>query len=416
MTRTRHTDGRVRCAGPLCCAGPLRRARPLRRAGAVRPARALPRPGSLRPAGSVCAAGPPAPAGSADRPRPVRAAGSADRSRPACPRSAAVTDPYATRPHRVQAPPEPGPPYVPQDSPGGQAYGQPAYPADEPYGGGPGRHGSRPAPPGRATRTATGGGLLRPADRGPRARTATGRPGRCDAPAGRGNQNGYGAVGYPQPDDEPFRWRPSPETPEPEDLAPLPGLRGGTDREPRPGQRDWDPGQERDWDRARTTARSAWPSRSPARSMAERGSARRTRLISEASGTSAISGVTGMTLRRAAGSSPGSGTARVPAGQGRAAPAPGRPGAGPAARAGAARGARPRAVTTSTRTSSPGLHRPGNRDVTVQVLPGDTATSLAPRLVKLGVVASASSFISAAKDSSDPDGPGARLLPACTST
>ena len=47
---------------------------------------------------------------------------------------------------------------------------------------------------------------------------------------------------------------------------------------------------------------------------------------------------------------------------------------------------------------------PGFGHVTVQVMPGDTATSLAPRLVTLGVVASAKSFISAAKQSSNPAG------------
>jgi UPF0755 protein len=47
---------------------------------------------------------------------------------------------------------------------------------------------------------------------------------------------------------------------------------------------------------------------------------------------------------------------------------------------------------------------PGTGEVTVQVLAGDTATSLAPRLVKAGVVASASSFISAAKANNNPTG------------
>ena len=47
---------------------------------------------------------------------------------------------------------------------------------------------------------------------------------------------------------------------------------------------------------------------------------------------------------------------------------------------------------------------PGFGHVTVQVMPGDTATSLAPRLVTLGVVASAKSFISAAKQSANPQG------------
>jgi UPF0755 protein len=53
---------------------------------------------------------------------------------------------------------------------------------------------------------------------------------------------------------------------------------------------------------------------------------------------------------------------------------------------------------------SPDYSGPGTGDVTVQVLTGDTATSLAPRLVKAGVVASVSSFVSAAKNSSNPAG------------
>ena len=47
---------------------------------------------------------------------------------------------------------------------------------------------------------------------------------------------------------------------------------------------------------------------------------------------------------------------------------------------------------------------PGTGEVTVQVLTGDTATSLAPRLVTQGVVASTSSFVSAAKASANPVG------------
>ena len=51
-----------------------------------------------------------------------------------------------------------------------------------------------------------------------------------------------------------------------------------------------------------------------------------------------------------------------------------------------------------------GLLGAGTGAVTVQVMPGDTAISLAPRLVKLGVVASTNAFISAAKKSSNPAG------------
>ena len=47
---------------------------------------------------------------------------------------------------------------------------------------------------------------------------------------------------------------------------------------------------------------------------------------------------------------------------------------------------------------------PGFGHVTVHVLSGASATSLAPELVQLGVVASTSSFISAAKNSSNPEG------------
>lgn len=53
---------------------------------------------------------------------------------------------------------------------------------------------------------------------------------------------------------------------------------------------------------------------------------------------------------------------------------------------------------------SPDYSGPGFGEVTVQVNPGDTAESLAPRLVQLGVVASTSSFVSAVKQSPDPTG------------
>jgi UPF0755 protein len=51
---------------------------------------------------------------------------------------------------------------------------------------------------------------------------------------------------------------------------------------------------------------------------------------------------------------------------------------------------------------SPDYSGPGFGEVTVQVNPGDTAQSLAPELVQLGVVASTSSFVSAVKQSSCP--------------
>jgi UPF0755 protein len=51
---------------------------------------------------------------------------------------------------------------------------------------------------------------------------------------------------------------------------------------------------------------------------------------------------------------------------------------------------------------SPDYSGPGFGEVTVQVQAGDTAESLGPRLVQQGVVASASSFVSAVKQSSCP--------------
>ena len=54
------------------------------------------------------------------------------------------------------------------------------------------------------------------------------------------------------------------------------------------------------------------------------------------------------------------------------------------------------------RFHSPDYSGPGTGVVTVQVLSGDTAESLAPSLVRLGVVASVNSFVSAVKSSSCP--------------
>jgi UPF0755 protein len=56
------------------------------------------------------------------------------------------------------------------------------------------------------------------------------------------------------------------------------------------------------------------------------------------------------------------------------------------------------------RFHSPDYSGPGTGVVTVQVQTGDTAESLAPRLVSAGVVASVNSFVSAVKNSSNPTG------------
>ena len=330
-------------------------------------------------------------------------------------------DPYATRPHRVPAPPEPGDPYGGQGNPGGQTYGLPGYPADEPYGGrGQRTNGS----PGRGDQN----GHVR-GDQNGHARTGSydpltappgggyGPPGFFDPPAGRGGQNGHGTGGYPQPDDGPFRWRPAPEAHEPEGLAPLPGYHGGPDREPPPAPRDWDPPQERDWDPPLerdwdpgaddSVVGLAEPASGPVdggawqREADERGERDEPRDWEDTSqGGGLIPGFGG------SGSGSGSGS-----GQGRG-------GGRPRRRVGRVLAPLLASVLALVLLAALGvggfkLYRhfqsadytgPGTGEVTVQVMSGDTATSLAPRLVKLGVVASTSSFISAAKNSSNPDG------------
>ena len=56
------------------------------------------------------------------------------------------------------------------------------------------------------------------------------------------------------------------------------------------------------------------------------------------------------------------------------------------------------------RFHSPNFSGPGTGEVMVEVMQGDTAESLAPRLVSDGVVASVNSFVAAVKASSDPTG------------
>ena len=331
------------------------------------------------------------------------------------PDRSAPPDPYATRPHRVPPSPDPGLPYDPLDGPATQAYDRPGYPADEPYGGpARGRHGSPAAPPGRGDLNGNG-----PSDQNGHAHTDAYDPltapqspngygprGVVDSPAERGSQNGHGAVNYAQPDDGPFRWRPSPDAAEPEGLAPLPGFRSGPPGEPPPGPRDWDPPQRPDWDPPQERDWDPGPDDS-AIGLAE-----------------PVSGPVGPGPRqRQADERPQRGEPRdrgaAPQGGGLV------PGFGDSG-SGRGRGGRRRrrvgrvlapllalillAVLGAggyklyRHFQSPDFTGPGTGDITVHVLSGDTATSLAPQLVKLGVVASTSSFISAAKASSNPDG------------
>jgi UPF0755 protein len=400
--------------------------------------------------------GPPDPYATADHPAQLDPLTAPGRFAPPDPLTApgrfapdpsAVADPYATRPHRVPAP-EPGPPIGPPDGAATQAYDRPAYPPADPYGGrSQGRHGSPAAPAGPGDQNGYGPGDQNGYGPGgqnghartdsydppsaPQGRNGYGPPDSFDAPAGRGSSNGHGTASYAQPDDGPFRWRPSPETSGPQGLAPLPEFQGGPDRGPSPAPRDWDPPHERDWDPPQQRDWDPGPDDS-AVGLAE----------------------------PVSGPMPPGPMPPGPARPGPARPGPARPGArqrgadqrdepqdwddAPQARpgggngggglvpgfgdsgSGRGRGGRKRrrvgrvlapmlalvllvvlgigGYKIYRHFQSPDFTGPGTGDVTVQVLNGDTATSLAPRLVKAGVVASTKSFVSAAKDSKNPAG------------
>ena len=408
--------------------------------------------------------GPPDPYATADHPAQLDPLTAPGRFAPPDPLTApgrfapdpsAVADPYATRPHRVPAP-EPGPPIGPPDAAATQAYDRPAYPPADPYGGqSQGRHGSPAAPAGPGDQNGYGPGDQNGYGPGgqngygpggqnghartdsydppsaPQGRNGYGPPDSFDAPAGRGSSNGHGTASYAQPDDGPFRWRPSPETSGPQGLAPLPEFQGGPDRGPSPAPRDWDPPHERDWDPPQQRDWDPGPDDS-AVGLAE----------------------------PVSGPMPPGPMPPGPARPGPARPGPARPGArqrgadqrdepqdwddAPQARpgggngggglvpgfgdsgSGRGRGGRKRrrvgrvlapmlalvllvvlgigGYKIYRHFQSPDFTGPGTGDVTVQVLNGDTATSLAPRLVSAGVVASTKSFVSAAKDSKNPAG------------
>jgi UPF0755 protein len=211
-----------------------------------------------------------------------------------------------------------------------------------------------------------------------------------DAP---GEQNGYRSAATPGGgDDGPFRWRPSAEVSEPEALAPLPDYHSGTDHETPQEARDWDVSQDQDWDLDQSDSsmglaepvsgpvdRAAWPLE--ADEFGEPGE------WDDAGPGEEL--IPGLDSRRGRGGRPRRRVGRVLA-----------PllalvllvvlGAG--------------GYKIYKHFQSPDFSGPGFGEVTVQVLPGASAFSLAPELVKLGVVASTSSFISAAKSSSNPEG------------
>ena len=395
--------------------------------------------------------GPPDPYATADHPAQLDPLTAPGRFAPPDPLTApgrfapdpsAVADPYATRPHRVPAP-EPGPPIGPPDGAATQAYDRPAYPPADPYGGrSQGRHGSPAAPAGPGDQNGYGPGDQNGYGPGgqnghartdsydppsaPQGRNGYGPPDSFDAPAGRGSSNGHGTASYAQPDDGPFRWRPSPETSEPQGLAPLPEFQGGPDRGPSPAPRDWDPPQERDWDPPQQRDWDPGPDDSavglaepvsgpmppgpvppgPARPGPARPGARKR----------------GADQRDEPQDWDDAPQARPGGGNGGGGLVPGFGDSG----SGRGRGGRKRrrvgrvlapmlalvllvvlgigGYKIYRHFQSPDFTGPGTGDVTVQVLNGDTATSLAPRLVTAGVVASTKSFVSAAKDSKNPAG------------
>ncbi len=233
---------------------------------------------------------------------------------------------------------------------------------------------------------------------GPGSQNGYGPPDSFGPPAGPGSQNGYGPPAVQGNGDHgPYRWRPPAAASGPEDLAPLPDYHGGTEHQPQPESRDWDASQEHDWDVSQGD--SAVGLAEPVSGPVDRG--------------------------------PWPPEPSEPDEPGEWDDAPSREGLIPGFRdsgsgRGRGRGGRPRRRVSRViapllalvllvalgaggykiyqHFQSPDFTGPGTGEVTVQVLNGDTATSLAPRLVKLGVVASTSSFISAAKDSSNPDG------------
>jgi peptidoglycan lytic transglycosylase G len=317
------------------------------------------------------------------------------------PERLANTDPYATRPPRLPADPyaPPGPSYGLPDAGRTEPHDQPGYARDGLYD--RGRGGPDAYDPLTAPRGPNGYGPADPLDP-----TAGGR-----------GQNGYGPPSAQgNGDDGPFRWRPSPESAEPQSLAPLPDYGRSAarppdpTRQPEPEPRDWDQSQQHDWDQ------QAWD-QSQQHDWNPGGADSGVQLGEPVSGpvqrtpwrdepAQAEDWDNGPPSRE--GLIPGFGASRDSRDTGRAR------GGRPKRRVGrvlapllalvllVALGAG--GYKIYRHFQSPDFTGPGTGEVTVQVLNGDTATSLAPRLVKAGVVASTSSFISAAKDSSNPDG------------
>jgi UPF0755 protein len=217
-------------------------------------------------------------------------------------------------------------------------------------------------------------------------RRASGDQGRYVAPPGRGD----GDAG-------PYRWRP-PQAPEPEELAPLPDYRGGA--APGPGLADdrWNGGQERRWDGSQE---HDWD------------------LRDDTGAPGLAEPVRDVPTRR-----PWQPDPAGPDDWAEPSPIELIPGLDDAGSRRGGRGRRRRisrflapalalvllavlgagAYKVYRHFQSPDYSGPGFGEVTVQVLPNASAFSIAPELVQLGVVASTSSLISAAKNSTNPEG------------
>ena len=323
----------------------------------------------------------------------------------AAPDPHAAPDPYAAV--------DPADQTDPAQLPG--SYGQPGYPAQA-YGPGPDAHdelagyqeqngyrgpGTYDQPAGYPGQNGYGRGDYHGQPQRGAGPAYGGPPGQLGAPAG---PDTYPAAPGPG-DHAPYRWQPSPDASSPEGPGAGPGYAGGTNHDPQAGSRDWDQGRGQDWDVSQ-----------------EPGEFAELRPSHEDTGTGP----------QPRGPDPADRRPRPPeAGQpgewGKAPPPEGLiPGFwdGPDSRPSRARRPRRRVSRVLApllavallcvlaaggydiyqKFQSKDFSGSGFGHVTVQVLPGASATSLAPELVQLGVVASVSSFISAAKNSSDPDG------------
>ena len=288
----------------------------------------------------------------------------------------ALTDRYVV--------PDPGAPAHPSQRP--EAYGQPGYPAQGPL---------SPLPDHRDPRAA--------------------------APTGPYEQNGYGQPGSYEP--PPFRWQPPPDATGPQRPAGGPGQRGETGHHSSRGAGNWDPFPEPD----RNAGRETGGFTGPRRGQQDTGPGPRPQPPRAQPPRSQPPGP----RPQPPGARPARPRTRQEAAPPQArddAPSPAGliPGFWDSPESGRGKARRPRrrmgwvlapllalallcamavgGYDVYKRLQSKDFTGPGFGHVTVQVMPGDTATSLAPRLVTLGVVASTKSFISAAKQSSNPAG------------